>query len=109
MGKNDDNEDESNGGNGSDGEEKDADDDFDEDESEETDTDGDNNGMYKDKEKTLAKLNEKLAEAQKEIDEKKAEGVDVTAAQARLNEAQVKLAAVGAAFDGNDLEMVKHN
>ncbi len=77
------------------------------DEDEYEDESGDDNGMYKDRSKTIEKLNEKLAEAEKEILEKQAEGVNVTAALARLAEARVKLGAVGTAFDANDLESAK--
>lgn len=69
--------------------------------------DGDNNGMYKDRAKTLAKLAEELAETEKDILEKQAEGVDVTLALARLAEAKAKVAGVGTAFDANDLETAK--
>jgi len=68
---------------------------------------GEDNGMFKDRSKTIEKLNEKLTEAEKEILEKQAEGVDVTAALARLAEAKAKLAKVGTAFDANDLESAK--
>lgn len=64
-------------------------------------------GMYKDRAKTLAKLDEELAKAEKEILEKQAEGVDVTAALARLALAKAKVATVGGAFDTNDLEAAK--
>ncbi len=68
---------------------------------------GDDNGMFKDRTKTLSKLDEELAKAEKEILEKQAEGVDVTAALARLAEAKAKAGTVGAAFDANDLAAVK--
>lgn len=67
----------------------------------------DGNGMFKDREKTLSKLERELAEAEREILKKKAEGVDVTAALARLAEAKAKVATVGSAFDANDLEKAK--
>lgn len=67
----------------------------------------DDNGMYKDRTKTLSKLDKELAEAEKDILEKQAEGVDVTAALARLAEAKAKAATVGGVFDSNDLEAAK--
>lgn len=90
--------------------EMDADGDFDGDESSEFDTDGDfedNNGMYKDSNKTLSKLQENIAEAEKHILEKQAEGEDVTKALSELNLAKAKLAEVGTAFTANDFEMAK--
>ena len=67
----------------------------------------DNNGMYKDRAKTLSKLDEELAKAEEDILEKQAEGVDVTVALARLAEAKAKAATVGGVFDSNDLEAAK--
>lgn len=64
-------------------------------------------GMYKDRTKTLSKLDEELAKAEEEILKKQAEGVDVTAALARLALAKAKVATVGGAFDTNDLEAAK--
>lgn len=63
--------------------------------------------MYKDRTKTLSKLDEELAKAEEEILKKQAEGVDVTAALARLALAKAKVATVGGAFDTNDLEAAK--
>lgn len=93
------------------------DDDKDEDEDEDKDDDSvsgrddddmdDDNGMYKDRAKTLSKLEKELAEAEEDILEKQAEGVDVTAALARLAEAKAKAATVGGVFDSNDLEAAK--
>ncbi len=65
------------------------------------------NGMFRDQGKTVSKLQEKIAEAEKEILEKQAEGVDVTAALARLAEAKAKVGTVADAFAGNDLEAAK--
>jgi len=83
----------------------------DEDENElDEDSDGkesDDNGMYRDRDKTLSKLTEEVAKAEKEILEKQAEGVDVTAALARLALAKAALTSVGSAFDESDLEKVK--
>lgn len=89
----------------------DQDDERDEDEDSSKDDDledrNDDNGMYKDRTKTLSKLEKELMETEKDILEKQAEGVDVTAALARLAEAKAKLTAVGGAFDANDLESAK--
>lgn len=98
----------------------DMDDDFDEDENEVEDEDefededsdgdegeGDRNAMFKDRDKTLEKLNEKIAEAEKEILEKQAEGVDVTAALAQLAQAKAGLSSVDAAFAANELDRIK--
>lgn len=67
----------------------------------------DDDGMYQDRTKTMAKLNEKLAEAEKEILEKQSEGADVTAALARLAQAKAAAAAVSGAFDTNNFEVAK--
>lgn len=67
----------------------------------------DDNGMYRDRDKTLSKLTEEVDKAEKEILEKQAEGVDVTAALARLALAKAALNSVGSAFDASDLEKVK--
>lgn len=97
----------------SDDDSDDSDDDSDENEVDELDDEdgddrkGNDNGMYKDRAKTLSKLEKELAEAEEEILEKQAEGVDVTAALARLAEAKAKAATVGGAFDSNDLEAAK--
>ncbi len=92
-------------------EEMDADGDFDGDESADTDTDGDRvgetKGMYKDSGKTLAKLQENIAEAEKKILEKQAEGADVTTALANLALAKTQLTQVSASFGTNDYEMAK--
>lgn len=77
------------------------------DEVEDEDKSGDDSGMYKDRDKTVSKLQEKIAEAEKEILQKQAEGVDVTAALARLTQAKLSLALVKGAFDANDLERAK--
>lgn len=68
---------------------------------------GDDNGMFKDRTKTLSKLQEELAKAEEEILKKQAEGIDVTAALARLAEARAKVTTVGSAFDNNDLVVAK--
>lgn len=76
----------------------------DEDGSEDSDeNESDDKGMFKDRDKTLEKLQEKIAEAEKHILEKQAEGVNVTAALARLAAAKAGLGQVGSAFDANDL------
>lgn len=67
----------------------------------------DDNGMYRDRDQTLSKLTEEVDKAEKEILEKQAEGVDATAALARLALAKAALASVGSAFDASDLEKAK--
>ncbi len=64
-------------------------------------------GMYTDRAKTISKLEEEIAKAEKEILEKQAEGVDVTAALARLAQAKAGVTSVTGAFDSNDLEAAK--
>lgn len=73
----------------------------------EEDDNGDNNGMFKDRAKTLAKLQKEIDEARKNILEKQAEGADVTAALARLALAEAGLTQVGTSFDANNLAAVK--
>jgi hypothetical protein len=73
----------------------------------EVDGEGGDNAMFKDRDKTLSKLEEKIAEAEKEILEKQSEGADVTAALNRLALAKSALASIGSAFDAGDLESVK--
>lgn len=68
---------------------------------------GDREAMFKDRNKTMEKLNEKIAEAEKHILEKQAEGVDVTAALAQLSLAKAGMSAVDAAFTANELDQVK--
>lgn len=73
-----------------------------------TDTEnGDDKGMFKDRNKTLAKLQEEIAKAREKILEKQGEGVNATAALARLALAEVGLTQVGSSFDANDLEKAK--
>ncbi len=69
---------------------------------------GENKGVFKDRNKTIAGLNEKIAEAEKEILAKQAEGIDVTAALARLAMAKESFTSVNGAFDSNDLEAAKN-
>lgn len=64
-------------------------------------------GMYKDQAKTLEKLNKKIAEAEEDILEKQAEGVDVTAALAQLELAKQGLSSVDAAFAAKELDKIK--
>lgn len=84
-----------------------------EDETEDDSKDGlsedesDDNGMYRDRDQTLSKLTEEVDKAEKEILEKQAEGVDATAALARLALAKAALTSVGSAFDASDLEKAK--
>jgi hypothetical protein len=88
-------------------EDGDARDDADEIDDDSDEDEGDNNGMFKDRDKTLAKLQEKIAEAEKKILEKQAEGADVTAALNRLALAKSALTLVGYAFDAGNLEEAK--
>lgn len=67
----------------------------------------DNEGMFKDRDKTLSKLQEEIAKAKKNILEKQAEGADVTTALARLALAEAGLAQVGTSFDANNLATAK--
>lgn len=92
-----------------DGKDEDEDEDKDDDSVSGRDDDDmdDDNDMYKDRAKTLSKLEKELAEAEEDILEKQAEGVDVTAALARLAEAKAKAATVGGVFDSNDLDAAK--
>lgn len=94
-----------------DSDEDEGDDDGDENEGDDMDEDedenGDDNGMFKDRAKTLSKLQEKIDEAAKEIAEKGAEGVDVTAALARLALAKSAYDSVSGAFDANNLDEAK--
>jgi cytochrome c556 len=63
--------------------------------------------MFKDRTKTLEKLSKKIAEAEKKILEKQAEGVDVSAALAQLALAKAGLSSVDAAFTANELDRIK--
>ncbi|MEP7162875.1 MAG: hypothetical protein ABI747_03875 [Candidatus Moraniibacteriota bacterium] len=72
------------------------------------DSRGDNEGMYKDKAKTLAELEKQIAEARADILERAAKkGFDASVALAQLDAAQAKLGDVSGAFDGIDLERAK--
>ena len=71
------------------------------------DSDDDREAMFKDRDKTIEKLNEKIAKAEKEILEKQAEGVDVSAALAQLALAKAGLGSVDAAFTANELDRIK--
>ena len=90
-----------NSGQGMGGNDLDSEDDFD---TEEQDND---HGMFKDRDKTLEKLRKEIAKARENILEKQAEGVDVTAALARLALAEASLLQVGSSFDANDLSTAK--
>lgn len=68
---------------------------------------GSEEGMFKDRTKTLTELDKELAKAQEDILKQQAEGVDVTAALARLAEAKAKIGTVGGAFESNDLAAAK--
>ncbi len=87
-------------------------DDEDSDEFKDEDNDGDEdeddrNAMFKDRDKTLEKLNEKIAKAEEDILEKQAEGVDVSAALAQLALAKAGVGSVEAAFTAGELDQVK--
>lgn len=78
-----------------------------EDENESEGNNGDEHAMFKDDDKTVTKLEEEIAKTEKKILEKQAEGVDVTAALARLAQAKTTLELVKSAFESNDLARVK--
>jgi len=82
-------------------------DEADEVEDKDEDKNGDDEGMFKDRDKTLAKLQKEIAKAKENILKKQAEGTDVTAALARLALAEAGLAQVGSSFDANDLATAK--
>lgn len=84
-----------------------ADDELSEADDEKSESSGSGSSMYQEEAKTLAKLAKAIAEAEEEIAEKQAEGVDVTAAMARLAEAKTLLEAVKAAFTAGELEKAK--
>jgi len=98
----DDSDDDSNKGEDTDGDTEDVND------VEDTeDVNGDDNGMFKDRNKTLTKLQEEIAKARENILEKRVEGADVTAALARLALAEASIAQVGSSFDANNFEAAK--
>jgi hypothetical protein len=79
-----------------------------EDEFEDKDEDEDDQtAMFKDHDKTLEKLNEKIAKAEADILKKQSEGVDVTAALAQLTLAKASLGSVEAAFTANELDKIQ--
>lgn len=93
-------------------EDEDEDGDEDENEVEDIDDDGDiddddRDEMFKDRNKTIAKLTKKIAQAEEKILEKQAEGVDVTAALAQLALAKSALSSVDAAFTAQELDKIK--
>ncbi len=67
----------------------------------------DDNGMFRDRVKTVSKLHNEITRAEEEILKKQAEGVDVTAALARLAEAKAKVTTVEGAFESDDLTKAK--
>ena len=77
------------------------------DESEDNSGKDEEEAMYKDKTKTLERINKKLAQAEEKILKKQAEGVDVTAALAALALAKEKATGVDALFVNYDEEAVK--
>lgn len=72
-----------------------------------SETSGSSNGMYKEGEKTVAKLEKEIAEAEKEIGEKQREGVDVAAALAHITEAKTVLEAVKVAIVAGEIDKAK--
>lgn len=78
-----------------------------EDEMDDDDTSGGFSGMYKEKDKTLSKLQEELMDAEEDIMKQQAKGADVTMALASLAAAKAGIDQVGTAFDTNNLEMAK--
>lgn len=87
----------------------DLEDDEEDDEEDELDDDksGSFSGMYKEKDKTLSKLQEELMDAEEDIMKQQAKGADVTMALASLAAAKASIGQVGTAFDTNNLEMAK--
>ncbi len=71
------------------------------------DKSGSFSGMYKEKDKTLSKLQEELMDAEEDIMKQQLRGADVTMALASLAAAKAGIAQVGTAFDTNNLEMAK--
>jgi hypothetical protein len=67
----------------------------------------DEEAMFKDRAKTLEKLNKKIAQAEEKILKKQAEGVDVTAALAQLELAKAGLTTVDEAFTAGELDKIK--
>lgn len=73
-----------------------------------TDTEnGDDKGMFKDRNKTLAKLQEEIAKTEEDILKKQGEGDDVATALARLALVKTDLNRVGSLFDTNNLDAAK--
>lgn len=64
-------------------------------------------GMFKDRAKTLERINKKIAQAEEKIMKKQAEGVDVSAALAALDQAKAKAGSVDALFAAKSLDQVK--
>ena len=91
----------------------DTEDDMDEDEDEdENESEGDemmesSGGMYKEKEKTLERLNRDLAKAEEDIMKQAEKGVDVSPQLAALAAYRAQLSTVGEAFDVDDLDTAK--
>ena len=91
----------------------DTEDDMDEDEDEdENESEGDemmesSGGMYKEKEKTLERLNRDLAKAEEDIMKQAEKGADVSPQLAALAAYRAQLSTVGEAFDVDDLDTAK--
>jgi hypothetical protein len=72
-----------------------------------TEHSGSSEGMYKDKNKTLEKLNEELAKAEEDILKQQAKGANVSVQLAALAAYKDQLNAVGGSFDANNLDAAK--
>ncbi len=82
----------------------DTEDDMDEDEDE---NESEGNGMYKEKEKTLERLNRDLAKAEEDIMKQAEKGADVSPQLAALAAYKAQLSTVSGAFDVDDLNTAK--
>lgn len=65
------------------------------------------NGVFTNRDKALAHLNEQLAETEKHLLEKQAEGADVSVALARLAAARASVSQVGVSIDNNDMKQAE--
>lgn len=86
------------------------DDDLDEDEDNEEaedDSHGSSEGMYKDKEKTLEKINKNLSRIEEDLLKQQSEGVDVSVQLVALATYKAQVGSVGEAFDAKNLEAAK--
>lgn len=79
----------------------------DEDESEDDEKTESSEGMYKEKDKTLERLNRDLAKAEEDIMKQAEKGADVSPQLAALALYKERLSTVSGAFDANDLDAAK--